>query len=251
MRATSPGGDADFKGIVAWAGELGYGVRPPERASVLEEVGAVPSGSPVHALDHVDGATQASSAQMFDRSEEGDEGDAGSTEEAADDARRFPDLATMSPADAIAAAARFDSGEGSIDSITRQADPEITGPATGFSPAEFNAGEDDVEAPADAAPETPADSAAEAPAADPDAEPTDLVGDAIEDPDDDPNDGPDNGPDNDDDGNDAGPDLSAGADGPTAGGDVDTATETTETHRPGYFDAPDEDTVQKKRRFFR
>lgn len=60
MRATSPGGDADFKGIVAWAGELGYGVRPPERASVLEEVGAVPAGSPihVHALDHVEPVEQ-------------------------------------------------------------------------------------------------------------------------------------------------------------------------------------------------
>jgi len=30
MRATSPGGDADFVGIVAWASELGYGVRAPE-----------------------------------------------------------------------------------------------------------------------------------------------------------------------------------------------------------------------------
>ena len=30
MRATSPAGDADFEGIVAWAGELGYGERAPE-----------------------------------------------------------------------------------------------------------------------------------------------------------------------------------------------------------------------------
>ena len=30
MRATSPSGDADFEGIVAWAGELGYGARPAE-----------------------------------------------------------------------------------------------------------------------------------------------------------------------------------------------------------------------------
>jgi NADH-quinone oxidoreductase subunit I len=30
MRATSPSGDADYEGTVAWAGELGYGVRPPE-----------------------------------------------------------------------------------------------------------------------------------------------------------------------------------------------------------------------------
>jgi NADH-quinone oxidoreductase subunit I len=38
MRATSPSGDADFEGIVAWAGELGYGVRPPEPAQqVLDQ----------------------------------------------------------------------------------------------------------------------------------------------------------------------------------------------------------------------
>ncbi len=30
MRATAPSGDADFEGVVAWSGELGYGVRPPE-----------------------------------------------------------------------------------------------------------------------------------------------------------------------------------------------------------------------------
>jgi NADH-quinone oxidoreductase subunit I len=30
MRATSPGGDADFVGTVGWSGELGYGVREPE-----------------------------------------------------------------------------------------------------------------------------------------------------------------------------------------------------------------------------
>ena len=31
MRATAPAGDANFEGIVAWAGELGYGVRPAEQ----------------------------------------------------------------------------------------------------------------------------------------------------------------------------------------------------------------------------
>ena len=36
MRATAPSGDADFVGIVAWAGELGYGVRPPEHLVVDE-----------------------------------------------------------------------------------------------------------------------------------------------------------------------------------------------------------------------
>ncbi len=31
MRATSPNGASQYEGHVAWAGELGYGVRPPER----------------------------------------------------------------------------------------------------------------------------------------------------------------------------------------------------------------------------
>src|SRR4051794_30377573 len=32
MRATSPSGDASFEGVVAWSGELGYGVRQSESA---------------------------------------------------------------------------------------------------------------------------------------------------------------------------------------------------------------------------
>ncbi len=32
MRATSPSGDATFRGVVSWSGERGYGVRPPEVA---------------------------------------------------------------------------------------------------------------------------------------------------------------------------------------------------------------------------
>ena len=36
MRATSPNGDATFEGRVAWSGELGYGVREPERGQRLE-----------------------------------------------------------------------------------------------------------------------------------------------------------------------------------------------------------------------
>ena len=32
MRATSPSGDADFEGVVAWSGELGYGVPRQPRA---------------------------------------------------------------------------------------------------------------------------------------------------------------------------------------------------------------------------
>jgi NADH-quinone oxidoreductase subunit I len=31
MRATSPGGAAGYEGVVHWSGELGFGVRPPER----------------------------------------------------------------------------------------------------------------------------------------------------------------------------------------------------------------------------
>ena len=49
MRATAPSGAAEFAGIVAWAGELGYGVRAPERASIEAEAGPVPEG----AHDHV------------------------------------------------------------------------------------------------------------------------------------------------------------------------------------------------------
>jgi NADH-quinone oxidoreductase subunit I len=30
MRATAPAGDPDYEGVVAWSGELGYGVRAPE-----------------------------------------------------------------------------------------------------------------------------------------------------------------------------------------------------------------------------
>lgn len=35
MRATSPSGAAEYEGRVAWAGELGYGVRPPEKGQSL------------------------------------------------------------------------------------------------------------------------------------------------------------------------------------------------------------------------
>jgi len=36
MRATAPNGAAEFEGIVAWAGELGYGVRDPEQGQRAE-----------------------------------------------------------------------------------------------------------------------------------------------------------------------------------------------------------------------
>jgi NADH-quinone oxidoreductase subunit I len=45
MRATSPSGSAAFEGEVAWSGELGYGVRPPEAAQDDKDaVTAPPAG---------------------------------------------------------------------------------------------------------------------------------------------------------------------------------------------------------------
>ena len=67
MRATAPSGDADFVGIVAWAGELGYGVRDPQRASIEVESGPVPAGA------HHDDAAQ-------DHGEHGDADHADPTE---------------------------------------------------------------------------------------------------------------------------------------------------------------------------
>ena len=46
MRATSPSGDADFENVVAWSGELGYGVRPAERGQDFEDLVATPAGDP-------------------------------------------------------------------------------------------------------------------------------------------------------------------------------------------------------------
>ena len=37
MRATAPSGSAQYEDHVAWAGELGYGVRPPEHGQRLDE----------------------------------------------------------------------------------------------------------------------------------------------------------------------------------------------------------------------
>ena len=37
MRATAPAGDADYVGRVAWAGELGYGVRAPEAGQTADQ----------------------------------------------------------------------------------------------------------------------------------------------------------------------------------------------------------------------
>jgi NADH-quinone oxidoreductase subunit I len=37
MRATAPSGNAAFEGVVAWSGELGYGVRAPEEGQTDED----------------------------------------------------------------------------------------------------------------------------------------------------------------------------------------------------------------------
>jgi NADH-quinone oxidoreductase subunit I len=37
MRATAPSGDADYEGVVAWSGELGYGVRGAEEGQQHED----------------------------------------------------------------------------------------------------------------------------------------------------------------------------------------------------------------------
>jgi NADH-quinone oxidoreductase subunit I len=47
VRATAPSGDADYVGVVAWSGELGFGVKPPEEGQ------SAPPPEP--AEDHGDG----------------------------------------------------------------------------------------------------------------------------------------------------------------------------------------------------
>jgi hypothetical protein len=70
VRATSPSGVADYEGRVAWSGELGFGVRPPEvgqsrpeseadtrEADVIlshpGEPGGHPVDTPIDELGHV------------------------------------------------------------------------------------------------------------------------------------------------------------------------------------------------------
>ena len=51
MRATSPQGDASFEGVVAWSGELGFGVRAPEVGqSTIED--HQPATNQVDAAEH-------------------------------------------------------------------------------------------------------------------------------------------------------------------------------------------------------
>jgi len=53
MRATSPGGSAEFEGIIAWSAELGYGVREAEGGQPLEAAQLAAAAAAKHA-DHDD-----------------------------------------------------------------------------------------------------------------------------------------------------------------------------------------------------
>ncbi len=53
MRATAPGGDPDFEGVVSWSGELGYGVRAPEADQDHRDAVTAPAGGHGHD-DHDD-----------------------------------------------------------------------------------------------------------------------------------------------------------------------------------------------------
>ena len=63
MRATSPSGSAAYTGRVAWSGELGYGVRPPEAAEV-----AAPAPEPGH--HHDAGHDDAHAGDAWDEDDE-------------------------------------------------------------------------------------------------------------------------------------------------------------------------------------
>ncbi len=52
VRATAPSGDADYVGVVAWSGELGFGVKPPEVGQSAPEVPEEPEPT---ADEHDDG----------------------------------------------------------------------------------------------------------------------------------------------------------------------------------------------------
>ncbi len=45
VRATAPSGAAEFEGKVAWSGELGFGVRPPEKGQSEPESGTPAGGA--------------------------------------------------------------------------------------------------------------------------------------------------------------------------------------------------------------
>ena len=54
MRATAPAGSAEYEGKVAWSGELGYGVRPPEGGQQAEKPWSELAGDAEEGVDHDD-----------------------------------------------------------------------------------------------------------------------------------------------------------------------------------------------------
>ncbi|HEY8548242.1 MAG TPA: NADH-quinone oxidoreductase subunit I [Acidimicrobiales bacterium] len=74
MRATAPSGAAEFEGIVAWAGELGYGVREPEKGQSAERP-TVASGAGTGGAD--DPTTEPVEGDAADPVHQGVHGDPG------------------------------------------------------------------------------------------------------------------------------------------------------------------------------
>src|SRR3954471_22121034 len=52
VRATAPHGDAAYENRVAWSGELGWGIRPPEPGQIAEDRVSEPSAAVDHGHDH-------------------------------------------------------------------------------------------------------------------------------------------------------------------------------------------------------
>lgn len=65
MRATSPSGNAEFEGKVSWGGELGYGVRAPEKGQAVED--ELPDPTFMHLPDKPDAAKVIMSAKRTPR----------------------------------------------------------------------------------------------------------------------------------------------------------------------------------------
>jgi NADH-quinone oxidoreductase subunit I len=55
VRATAPSGDADYIGKVAWSGELGFGVKPPEQGQTAPDPEPEAAEDDEHAHGHDDG----------------------------------------------------------------------------------------------------------------------------------------------------------------------------------------------------
>jgi NADH-quinone oxidoreductase subunit I len=63
MRATAPSGSAEFVGEVGWSGELGYGVRPPERKDAVQSTRVVRRGGEGTPSDEPHGGSRRSEAE--------------------------------------------------------------------------------------------------------------------------------------------------------------------------------------------